>query len=60
MRDLSDDTKQLIDLGAWGFAVLAGISLAQTALVVTILAAFASFVLAAIRIYDRIRFGRIQ
>jgi hypothetical protein len=49
--------KHWIDLGAWGFAIVAGISLAQAALIATILAGLASFVLALIRVYDRIKYG---
>lgn len=37
---------------------IAGISLAQAALVMSLLAGAASFVLAAIRIHDRLRYGR--
>jgi ABC-type multidrug transport system fused ATPase/permease subunit len=54
---MNGETKRLFDLGAWGFAIVAGISLAQAALFATLLAALASFILAAFRIYDRIKYG---
>jgi hypothetical protein len=54
---MGEDTKRLFDMGAWGFAIVAGISLAQAAIFATLLAALASFVLAAIRIHDRIKYG---
>lgn len=57
-HDLSEPSKRIFDLGAWLFAGVAAVSLSQTALIVTILAGLASFILAAIRIADRIRYGR--
>ena len=58
MHDLSEPAKKLIDASAWIFAGVAAVSLSQTALVITILAGLASFILAAIRIYDRVVHGR--
>lgn len=58
VHDLSEPTKKLIDFGAWAFAGIAAVSLAQTALIVTILAGLASFILAALRIHDRLKYGR--
>lgn len=58
IHDLSESSKRLIDLIAWVFAGVAALSLAQTALIVTIAAGLASFILAAVRIYDRFRYGR--
>jgi hypothetical protein len=58
-RDLNEQTRHLIDAGAWGFAGIATLSFWQNfALVVTILAGIASLVLACLRIYDRLKFGR--
>lgn len=60
-RDLSDSSRQAIDFGAWAFAGLGALSFWQNfALGVTILASLASLILACIRIYDRVRFGRMQ
>jgi hypothetical protein len=44
-------------IGAWVFAGIAGISLAQAALIATVLAGTASFILALISIYDRLKYG---
>lgn len=49
--------KNLIDATAAALALIAGISLSQTALVVSILAGLASLILFAIRLHDRIRYG---
>jgi hypothetical protein len=60
MHELNDHTRHLLDAGTWILAGVAAFSLAQAALVITMLAGIASFILASIRIYDRIRFGRSQ
>jgi hypothetical protein len=52
--------KNLIDGAAAGFALVAGISLSQTALVVSILAGMASLILFGIRLHDRLRYGPPQ
>lgn len=57
-QHLSEAVKQWLDMLAYLFAGVAVVSLANAALVVTILAGAASFVLAAIRIHDRLRYGR--
>ena len=58
VHHLSETAKQWLDAAAIGSAVVAGISLAQTALMVTILAGLISIVLGVIRIYDRFTQGR--
>jgi hypothetical protein len=58
IHDLSESTKRAIDAAAVAGALVAGISLAQAALVISILAGLVSIILGAIRIYDRLKFGR--
>jgi MFS superfamily sulfate permease-like transporter len=58
MHDLSEHGKRFIDIGAWLFAGVAAVSLAQTALIITILAGLVSIALGAIRLHDRIKYGR--
>ena len=52
LAHLSDTAKHWLDAGAIGGAIIAGVSLAQTALLVSIFAGLASLVLACLRIYD--------
>ena len=49
---------QWAERGAYLFAGVALVSLQQTAFVVTILAGLVSLILGAIKLHDRIRFGR--
>ena len=52
---------RFLDGGAWLFAGIAAVSFWQgVALAVTILAGLASFMLACIRIHDRLKYGRSQ
>jgi hypothetical protein len=60
-RDLSGQTRHVVDATAWLFAGVAGVSFWQNfALGVTILAGMVSLLLGCLRIYDRIRFGPIR
>jgi hypothetical protein len=62
MHELSEQTKRVIDLGAFTITGLAGAAQAATlsnvALVVTIGAGLLSAAWTAMRFYDRIRYGR--
>jgi hypothetical protein len=58
MHDLSERTKHLIDFGTFAFAGAAAVTLNQVAVGVTIVAGVVSIILGAIRIYDRMKFGR--
>lgn len=59
MHDLSERTKQLMDLGSIAFAGVAGaLTLANAALIVSIVAGAVSVTLGVIRIYDRVKYGR--
>jgi hypothetical protein len=62
MHELSEQTKRLIDLCAFGLTGFAGavqaVSLSDVALVVTIAAGLLSAAWTAMRFYDRIRYGR--
>jgi hypothetical protein len=46
-----------LDLLAWGLAIMAGISLANAAVIATILAGLGSFALAMVRIYYTVKAG---
>ena len=52
IHDLSEGTRRVLDASAIAGAIVAGISLAQAALAMSLVAAALSSVLAALRIYD--------
>lgn len=59
MHDLSEQTKRLLDLSSFLFAGIAGaLTLANAALIVSIVAGMVSVMLGLIRIYDRVKYGR--
>jgi hypothetical protein len=51
------DLSHPLDLLAWGLAIVAGISLANAAVIATILAGLGSFALAMVRIYYTVKAG---
>lgn len=55
---MGDQLKHWMDLGAVTGAIVAGVSLANAALVVTIIAGLVSISLGLLRWYDRIKYGR--
>lgn len=55
---LSEQVKHWLDIGAVTGAVVAGISLANAALIVTLIAGLISIVLGLIRIHDRLKYGK--
>jgi uncharacterized membrane protein (DUF485 family) len=55
---LSEPAKHWLDAAVVGGFVVAGISLAQAALVVTLIAGMISIALGMIRIHDRLKYGR--
>ena len=57
MHDFLNAHRGLIDLTTISLAGVAAVSLAQLALVVTIIAGLASISLAALRWHDRIKYG---
>lgn len=57
IHDLSETAKHWLDVGVFTGAIVAGISLANAALVVTIIAGMLSILLGAIRLYDRVKYG---
>jgi hypothetical protein len=58
INHLSEQAKHWVDAGAFAGAVIAGVSLANAALVVTIIAGLISIMLGLIRVHDRLKYGR--
>ena len=58
LHHLSDDAARWIDRLAFLFAGVSAVSLSQTALFISIIAGLFSAILAAIRIHDRLKYGR--
>lgn len=57
LHELSEPAKKLIDYVSFSLAGVAAFSLANAALYMTFAAGAASFVLACLRIHDRIKYG---
>jgi hypothetical protein len=58
MSNLTDTAHQWAERGAYLFAGVAVVSLQQAAFVLTIVATTLSIILAAIKLHDRLRYGR--
>lgn len=59
MHELNENTKRLIDFGSFLFAGISGaLTLANAALIVSIVAGIVSAALGVVRIYDRVKYGR--
>lgn len=58
IHDLSNQAKHWLDVAAITGAIVAGVSLANAALVVTIIAGIISISLGLIRLHDRLKYGR--
>jgi hypothetical protein len=48
---------RMLDAATWGSALIAAVSLANAALVLTVIATLISIALGLIRLHDRIRYG---
>ena len=57
---MQHDLSHPLDLLAWGLAIVAGISLANAAIIATILAGIGSFALAMVRIYYTVKAGKVE
>jgi hypothetical protein len=59
MHELNESTKRLTEFGSFLFAGISGVlTLANAALIVSIVAGLVSAVLGLVRIYDRVKYGR--